>query len=173
MLTKLAALTLQPFVMVGGVVMNASVMIVEVHEDNTHIVVPVPLALVQVAVAFAPDDVKEVHVPEVAEYLPYFDEVIAALREIPDAELVTVQDGGDHVSIVKEGDLLLINVDEGSGETVRVRLPLIAMERIADSYDVETETFRASRIIGALRAAPSGPFVEVVDGDERVSIRMW
>ena len=53
MVTKLAALALLPTVLVGGVVMNTSVLIVDVKDDDVHITVPVPLALAQVVLAFA------------------------------------------------------------------------------------------------------------------------
>ena len=61
MITKLAALTLLPMLLVGGAVMNASVLVVDVQEaGGTHIVVPVPLALAQLALAFAPAEIKRV-----------------------------------------------------------------------------------------------------------------
>jgi hypothetical protein len=44
---------------------------------------------------------------------------------------------------------------------------------MADAFDAETNTLRATRLVGALRAAPSSDLVHVIDGDEEVRIRMW
>lgn len=180
MFVKLAALTMLPMLLVGGVVMNASVLVVSVHEaGGTSITIPVPLALAQVAMAFAPDDVKYVDIEqaddEVARYWPYLERIVAELGDIPDAVLVEVEDGNDHVIVAKEGDLLRISVDEGkgSGETVRVNVPLAMVSAMLEAYDEETGRLRTSRLVGALRAAPSGELVHVLDGRDEVSIRMW
>ena len=42
---KLLALTLIPVALVGGVVANSSVLLVDVNDGDTHIFVPVPLSL--------------------------------------------------------------------------------------------------------------------------------
>lgn len=173
MLIKLAALTMLPMLMVGGVVMNSSIMLVNVDTDDVRVVVPVPLSLVQVALAFAPDDAKYVRIPEIAEYLPAFDRIVEELRAMPDALLVEVQDDGDHVKIFKRGDVLRVEVDEGHDEMVRVSLPLAALAAMVDAYDAETQAIRTSGLVGALKAAPSGELVHVIDSDEEVRIRMW
>ncbi|HJO03628.1 MAG TPA: hypothetical protein QGG47_06630 [Acidobacteriota bacterium] len=159
--------------MVGGVVMNSSIMLVNVDTDDVRIVVPVPLSLVQVALAFAPDEAKYVHVPEIGQYLPYVDRIVEELQAVPDALLVEVKDGSDHVKIFKHGDVLRVEVDERGDEMVRVSVPLAALAAMVDAYDTETETVRTSRLIGALKAAPSGELVHVIDDEEEVRIRMW
>ena len=174
MFIKLAALTMLPVALVGGVVANSSIMIVEVDNDDVHIVVPVPLSLVQVAAAFAPDEAKYVEVEEIGEFLPYLERFVDELRAIPDdAMLVEVIDRNDHVRVFKEDDLLRVQVDEKNGAKVNVRVPLASVAAMVDAYDTETGTLRTTRLIGALRAAPSGDLVHVVDGDEEVHIRMW
>ncbi len=175
MFIKLAALTMLPVALVGGVVANSSVMIVEVDADDVHIIVPVPLSLAQVAVAFAPDEAKYIQMDsEVGEYLPYLARFVDELRAIPaDAMLVEVIDGSDHVRVFKEDDVMRVQVDEGHGTKVNVRIPLASLAAMVDAYDEEENMFRASRLVGALRAAPSGDLVHVIDGDEEVHIRMW
>lgn len=174
MLVKFAALTLLPVALVGGVVANSSVMIVEVDADDVHIMVPVPLSLAQVAVAFAPDEVKYIQVEEIGEFLPFLDRFVEELRTIPnDVMLVEVIDHGDHVRIYKEEDTLRIQVEERRDTTVNVRVPLASLAAMVDAYDTDTNTFRTTRLVGALRAAPSGDLVHVIDGDEEVHIRMW
>lgn len=174
MLIKLAALTMLPVALVGGVVANSSIMIVEVNNDDVHIVIPVPLSLVQVAMAFAPEEARYVQVEEIGEFLPYIARFVDELRAIPDdVMLVEVIDGGDHVRIYKEADVLRIQVDEANGARINVRVPLASLAAMVDAYDTETGTLRTSRLIGALRAAPSGDLVHVIDGDDEVHIRMW
>jgi len=174
MLIKLAALTMLPVALVGGVVANSSIMIVEVDNDDVHIVIPVPLSLVQVAMAFAPDEAKYVQVEEIGEFLPYVERFVDELRAIPDdVMLVEVIDGGDHVRVYKEADALRVRVEERNGAQVNVRVPLASLAAMVDAYDTETGTLRTSRLVGALRAAPSGDLVHVIDGNEEVHIRMW
>ncbi len=174
MLIKLAALTMLPVALVGGVVANSSIMIVEVDNPDVHIVIPVPLSLVQVAAAFAPDEAKYVQVEEIGEFLPYLDRFIDELRAVPDdVMLVEVIDHSDHVRVFLEDDMLRVRVDEQHGTQVNVRVPLASVAAMVDAYDTETGTLRTTRLIGALRAAPSGDLVHVVDGDEEVHIRMW
>ncbi len=174
MLTKVAALTLLPVALVGGVVANSSIMIVEVDSEDVHIMVPVPLSLAQMAMVFAPSEAKYVEIPEGAEYFPYLGRMVEELRNIPDGVmLVEVQDRGDHVQIFKEEDVLRIQVEETGDTQVNVRVPLATIAAMVDAYDTETGTLRTSRVVGALRAAPSGDLVHVIDGDEEVHIRMW
>lgn len=175
MITKVAALTLLPMLLVGGAVMNASVLIVDVQDgDGTHIMVPVPLALAQLGLAFAPDEVKRVQVEEAGKYMHYAQRIVAELGNAPDGVFVEVEDGDDHVVIAKEGGVLRISVDEGDdGARVRVNIPFESIMAMMDAYDADGQFFRTSRLVGALRTVPSGDFVSVVDGDERVRIRVW
>ena len=174
MLIKLAALTMLPVALVGGVVANSSIMIVEVDTDDVHIIAPVPLSLVQVAMAFAPDEAKYVQVEEIGEFLPYLERFIDELRAIPDdVMLVEVIDHSDHVRVYKEADALRVQVEESNGARVNVRVPLGSLAAMVDAYDAETGVLRTSRLVGALRAAPSGDLVHVLDGNDEVHIRMW
>ena len=174
-LTKLAALTVLPVALVGGVVANSSVMIVEVDADDVHIMIPVPLSLAQVAMAFAPDEAKYVQMEEIGEFLPYITTFVDELQAIPnDVMLVEVIDNSDHVRIYKEEGVLRVQVDEGEGGAkVNVRVPLASLAAMVDAFDADTNTLRTTRLVGALRAAPSGDLVHVIDGDEEVHIRMW
>lgn len=170
---NLAALTMLPMLMVAGVVMNSSILLVDVHTDGVRIVVPVPLFLAQVVLAFAPAEAKYVRVPEIAGHLPYFDSNAEELRAAPDTLLVEVLDGGDHVKIFKRGDVLRVEVTERRDKMVRVSVPVTAVAATADAYDTNTQAIRTSRLIGALKAAPSGELVHVINGDEGVRSRMW
>ena len=125
------------------------------------------------AFAFAPDAVKRIQVPELAEYIPHLERVIQELRDAPDAVFVTVEDGNDFVTVTKVGDLLKVSVIGGRNEKVDVSIPMAALTAMLNAYDAEEGYFRTSKLVGALRAAPSGQLVHVLDGNEEVSVRMW
>lgn len=176
MLTKLAAITVLPMLLVGGVVANSSIMIVQVSEgaDGMNIMVPVPLMLAQVATVFAPDEIKRHRLDsEALQYMPYLARFVDELEALPDVTLVEVRDRDDHVKVSKSGDHLRVQVRDGRGAKVDVNIPMATVRGVVDAIDLETGTIHASRVVGALRAAPSGEFVNVVDGDDRVRIRMW
>jgi hypothetical protein len=200
MILKLAALSMLPMLMVGGVVMNSSILIVDVQEaGGTHIMVPVPLALAQMALAFAPQEIKYLGMDgtgpmshmvdsgdmeefrrmggfaEIGEYWPYLERMVDELNVMPDGILVEVVDRNDHVIVAKEGEYIRVSVDEGkaAGETVNVNIPLATITAMLDAYDQEGGYIRTSRLVSAMRAAPSGELVRVNDGGDKVSIRMW
>lgn len=170
---KVAAAILLPVFLVGGAVMNAGVMVVDVHDsDGTRIVVPVPVALAQAALIFAPDEARNIEAPEADEYLPYAQRFVEELREAPDGVYVEVDEDDEHVRVSKEGDVLRVRVISGSDESVDVNLPLSSARAMLESYDADTRTFRASGLVSALTAAPSGKLVHVLDGGDEVEIRM-
>ena len=110
----------------AGSVAATGVVVVDVREarGGHHIVVPVPLALAQVAAAFVPLDKTRVHLPREAEqYMPVARQVLEALATAEDGELVRVEEPGQKVSIRKEGGVLRINVDDGD-EHVKVQVPI-------------------------------------------------
>lgn len=171
---RIAAAVMLPVFLVGGAVMNASVMLVDVHDaDGTHIVVPVPLTLAQAALTFAPDEAKRIQAPELAEYLPHAGRILEELRKAPDGLLVEVEERDEHVRIAKEGDVLRIRVTEGNRTDVDLKLPLRSVQAMLGAYDEERRSFRASDLISALKSAPDGELVHVLDGGDEVQIRMW
>lgn len=173
MLAKIAALTILPALLVGSAVMNSSVMLVHVDNEDVSLTIPVPLALAQVALAFAPDEIKRIDVEDIAEFIPYLERIVAELETAPDGLFVEVEDGDDHVRVFKQDGMLKVRVEDGSDEKVTVRIPFAAMMAAVHAYDVEGEFFRTSRLVGALRAVPSGELVHVIDGDDEVHVSMW
>lgn len=174
MVSKLAAITILPMLLVGGVVANSSILVVTVHEaGGTDITVPVPLAVAQVALAFAPDEAKRVEIPEIAEYLPYLEQIVSELERVPDTVLVEVRDRGDHVTVAKEDDFLRVRVREDGDASVDVSIPLSTVRGIVAAYDAEDGVLHGTRVIGALRASPSGTLVHVRDDRDEVKVRMW
>lgn len=163
------------FLVFAGAAMNTSVLTVDVETaEAPRMVIPVPVPLAQAALVFAPDEAKRIEAPELARYLPHVKRALGALREAPDARLVEVRDAGEHVEISKEDDRLRIRVREaGEGARVDVELPLAAAEAALRSYDTGSGTFDTGELISALRSAPRGDLVHVVDGAEEVTVEVW
>ena len=150
-------------------VLGTGVMIVDVQEEDGRIVVPVPLILVQLATAVIPEHhIPPIEIPE--EFLPAAREMVAALLDAPDGELVRVEDDGDLVTVTKVGDLLEVMVLEGDGEEVRVNLPLeSALDLLIDAEDGLTPW----EAVSAVRGMRFTQLVDVRDGDERVKVSIW
>jgi hypothetical protein len=169
---KVAAILALPLVLLS-IVASSSCLVVDVQEggpDGMHIVVPVPLALAQLAVAFVPSAHTRIPCPEAAEYLPMAERIIEELQDMEDVELVRVEDGHELVVVSKIGENLEVEVF-GNDEEVNVSLPLYVVEDILASFD--GETFEASEAIAALRSISNTDLVHVRDGDEEVKIWVW
>ena len=98
------------------------------------------------------------------------EEVLAALAEGPDGELVRVDDGDEHVRVTKAGDVLQVRV-ESPRENVAVNVPL----------DVARQVLRQARdgriapgdVVAALRHARLTRLADVRDGGDHVTITIW
>ncbi len=175
MATKLIiGLLLAPAIFLG-LLLSADYAIVDVREggpDGMHIIVPVPLSLVRLALNFAPAEAKYVQVPEIAEYaeyMPYAERIIEVLREAPDGVLVSVQERDETVLVEKVGDTIEVHVNDGD-EVVDVTVPLDAVLDILRAYD--GEGFDTRDLIRALGRA-HGNIVHVRNGDEEVKVYIW
>jgi hypothetical protein len=138
--------------------------------DGKHLVIPVPLALADVALAFVDQKHKRIECPEFGQHREAATRLARELRRTPDARLVEVESPGEHVTIDKAGDMLLVEVHD-DGDEVRVRVPVAALEALVNSYD--GRGFQASDVIAAVRKAPSGELVQVHDGNDHVRIWIW
>ena len=175
MATKLTiGLMLVPAIILG-LLLSADYAIVDVREggpDGMHIIVPVPLSLVRLALTFAPAEAKYVQVPEIAEYaeyLPYVERMIAVLREAPDGVLVSVQERDATVLVEKVGDTIEVHVNDGD-ELVDVVVPLDAVLGILRAYD--GEGFDTRDLIRAIGRA-HGNIVHIRTDDEEVKVYVW
>jgi hypothetical protein len=157
----------------AGSVAATGVVVVDVREarNGSHIVVPVPLALAQVAAAFVPLEKTHVRLPPKAvQYMPVAKQVLAALAEAEDGELVRVEEHNEKVSIRKEGNILKIQVDD-NGEHVRVQVPIsLALAALPESGN----QFSASEAVWALQHARLTEIVNVQGRDgEQVSVTVY
>lgn len=172
MSTKLAiGLIVAPAIFVG-LMLSADYAVVDVHEggpDGMHIIVPVPLSLARLALNFAPAEAKYVQVPEIAEYLPYAERIVAELRNAPDGLLVSVEERDQTVRVEKVGDTLEVHVNDGS-ELVDVTVPLDVVLDIVRAYD--GKGFDTRDLIRAIGRA-HGNVVHVRNGEEEVKVWVW
>ena len=123
-------------VLLGAVYAYGGIMTVRVHErsEGLNIYVPVPMAVVDGAVATAVhvmphDDWLELQADlDLGEWGPMVREVLEVLDECPDALLVEVIDAHEHVRISKEGRHLKVEVDSDDVD-VRVSIPTRSVRR--------------------------------------------
>jgi len=172
------------------------ILVVDVRDggpDGTHIVVPVPVLLAQVALAVMPQNIGDCHETsashhgivvgcggagaargtavacregaEAARYLPFARAMLKDLRRYPDFTLVEVRDGQDHVLVRKVGKDLVVDVTD-SQDDVHCRVPLRMADRVLASFSEGRVSPRG--IAGALWALPHGDLVRVhsASGDQ-------
>lgn len=155
----------------AGVLAGTGVAWVDVKDprEGMHIVVPVPLILAQTAAAFVPTPKAHVNLGKAKQYLPVAREVVEALKESPDGELVRVEERDEEVVIRKVGQVLEIRVKDG-GDDVAVNVPLdAALELIQEDGNITPWA-----AVGALRHARFTQLVEVNSRNgERVKISVW
>lgn len=175
MLLKIgAALAAIPLAL-GAAVGATGVVVVDVKESGPgghRIVVPVPLVLAEAAARMAPMG-RRTHLPELGEaarYLPVAEEVLSALADAPDAELVRVDDRDEHVRIAKVGETLEITVDSAR-EKVRVKVPLSAAREVL--RQARGGSIDPGAVVGVLRQARFTDLVDVEDGNDHVRISVW
>jgi hypothetical protein len=174
MLLKIAAgLLAVPLAMVG-VVAGTGVAVVDVRDaDGTHVVVPVPLLLAQVAATLTPAQATQRAMrgmERARKFLPLAEEVVAAVAEASDAELVSVDDGDEHVRVSKVGNEIQVRVD-GRREHVRVNLPIdMVQDTLRKAHDGR---LYPEDVVAMLRNARMTRLVEVQNGREHVRVSIW
>lgn len=114
----------------GAVVSSEGFIHVKVHEkrtDGTHISLVVPAILVPVTLKFVPNRYLAQGATNLRPYLPLIDAAISGLADCPDGPLVDVTEPDQHVSVVKMGGSVVVDVDDPD-ETVHVAVPLHATQ---------------------------------------------
>lgn len=174
MLLKIGVAVAAVPLVVMGAVAGTGVVVVDVKEaEGAHIVIPVPLMLADFAARLVPADSTRNAMRQLEQarpYLPLAEEVVTALAEAPDAELVSVDDGDEHVRISKAGDEIRIRVN-GADENVAVNVPIEAVRdtlRKADHGRLYPED-----LVAVLRSARMTKVVDVQDGHDHVQISVW
>jgi hypothetical protein len=170
-MVKLIAVLSVPAALLAAVA-SLGVVVVDVREggpDGHHIVVPVPLALAQTALAFVPEERVRVKLDRAAQHLPLAREVLQALAAGPDGELVRVEEPGEQVVVTKVGNTLRVRVhDRNDDVTVNVPLPL-AMAALPDAQG----RIPMASLAGALGGVRFTDLVDVRSGSDHVKVYVF
>ena len=174
-MTKLAVILGVPVALLATIA-SLGVVVVDVREggpDGHRIIVPVPLALAQaalaVAPAVAPADKLRISDRDALEHIGLAREVLEALAAAPDGELVRVEERDEQVVIAKEGRNLTVRVS-GHNENVSVNVPLaLALQALPD----EQGRIPTVALAGALSAVRFTDLVDVQDGKDHVRVYVW
>ena len=170
-MVKLLAILSVPAALVAGVA-SLGVVVVDVREggpDGTHIVVPVPLVLAQAALTFVPEEKVRVKLDRAEKFLPLAREMVEALAQGPDGELVRVEEPGEEVVITKEGDNLHVRVQD-KDDDVTVNVPLrLAMAAVPDAHG----RIRMADLVVALGSTRFTELADVHSGADHVKVSVW
>jgi len=149
---------------------------IEVDEneaDASHVKVNLPLSVVQIALEAAPEKIVDhgkIRMNHIDEDLDVEDlrRMWNELRSAPDSELVTIQEKEETVSIRRQGDQILVEVDNRKdGDTVHVQVPLTVVDALFSGEGQELNLKEAISELKSLR----GDIVRVDDGETKV--RIW
>jgi hypothetical protein len=90
-----------------------------------------------------------------------------AVREAEDGEYITVEGSGENVRIAKQGEHLVINVDE-DGEKVDIKIRVAVLDAMMSGSENELDLLAALEVLGEEEDCE---LITVQDGDEHV--RIW
>jgi hypothetical protein len=102
----------------------------EYRSGGSHVHLWVPAAVVPVALRFAPKDHLQDAAENIKPWIPTIRQLAKELEKYPEANLVEVVDGTDHVQIRTHAGKLQIDVRE-PGESVHVAVPISTLEDIS------------------------------------------
>jgi hypothetical protein len=127
---KIAMGTLGTVALAGAIVSSEGFIHVKVHEsqpNGTHLSLVVPAMIVPVTLKFVPRKYLEEPARQIGPWLPVIDAALSGLNDCADGTtLVEVTDPTEHVSVVKSGGGIVVDVQDPDG-TVHVAVPLRAM----------------------------------------------
>jgi hypothetical protein len=106
----------------------------EDHYDGRRVHVWVPAAIVPMAMHLIPSRHFDRAAAQAGPWLPTLHALTKELKKYPEAELVEVEDGRQHVRIRTHQGKLLIDVTE-PGEDVHVACPLAMIQDIASQLE--------------------------------------
>jgi hypothetical protein len=147
--------------------------VIESGDEPEKVNVNVPLALAEVALEVLPKDVTEKISSKFQEKdisLADLRKLWAELKNSGDAEFVTVESDDETVRVVREGQIIRVNVDDRGGdepEQVRVEIPIEVVDALLSG---EGEELNLRAAVQQLRNR-RGDLVNVDDGKSKV--RVW
>jgi hypothetical protein len=149
---------------------------IEVDEDEadaSHVKINLPLSVVQIVLEAAPEKIVDdgrIRIHHIDEDLDVEDlrRMWNELRTAPESEWVKVEEKEETVSIRRQGDQILVEVDDRKdGETVHVQVPVTVVDALFSGEGQELNLKEAISELKSLR----GDIVRVDDGETKV--RIW
>ena len=122
----------------GAYVFHEGVIRVDVdeHRDGgTHVHFWVPATVVSTGLHFVPQEKLQSAARDVRPYLPVLRALSKELEKYPNAELVDVANGEDHVRIAMTGGKIQIDAVSHEGDVVHVRVPTLVLRDVADQLE--------------------------------------
>jgi hypothetical protein len=157
----------------AAAVFGPTVAVIEVNEggeDGHRFVVPLPLPVVRGTLLVSPAKDLLAENPDWKRVAPAAGRLLEELWKAPDAVLVRVSEPDESVTIRKQGGTIRIDVT-GESERVRVRVPIAFVEDVLRRVGDGNLTGRELAI--SLGRLPRGQLVEVLDGTDHVSVRLY
>lgn len=147
----------------------------ESGEDAAHVEVHLPLSVVRIAMEAAPEKIVsngQLHLSHVDRDLDIesLRRLWRELRDAGDAEFVTVEEADETVRVRREGDYVLVDVEDRLGESpeqVHIEIPVTVVDAL---FSGEGETLNVADALSEL-STERGEIVRVDDGKSRV--RIW
>ncbi len=145
----------------------------EAEADASKVKVNLPLSVVQIALEAAPEKIVDqgrIRMHHIDKDLDVEDlrRMWNELRSAPESEWVTVEQKEETVSIRRQGDQILIEVDDRKdGDKVNVQVPLTVVDALFSGEGQELNLKEAISELKSLR----GDIVRVDDGETKV--RIW
>ena len=102
----------------------------EYRAGGSHVHLWVPAAAVPIALRCAPRDHMQNAAEHIKPWIPTIRQLAKELEKYPEANLVEVIDGDDHVQIRTHAGKLQVDVHE-PGESVHVAFPIATLEEIS------------------------------------------
>ncbi len=132
----LGVIILSWVLVIGTVYAWGGVMTVKVQdrEDNFNLYLPIPMAVVEAAVATTDwvldeEDLLQIHADvDLGEWAPMVRELLDVLEDCPDVTFVEVEDDSDWVRISKKRGKLIVEVEEPA-ISIRVSIPTRSIAR--------------------------------------------
>ncbi|HXM96091.1 MAG TPA: hypothetical protein VOA64_17860 [Candidatus Dormibacteraeota bacterium] len=149
-LAKIALGIVSTLFVAGVYVLREGVMRLEVddyHGNGSHVHVWVPAAAVPIALHLAPKQKLAHAIQEIGPWLPTANVLVQELEKFPNADLIDILDGENHIQIRTSDGKLQIDVREPD-QTVHLRLPLLGLEDLTSELEAmhaasETSEFLA------------------------------
>lgn len=143
------------------------------EKEGSHVKVNLPLSVVEIALEAAPEKIVNegrIRIEATDRDLDVEDlrKMWNELRDAPDSEWVTVEEKDETVSIRRQNDRILIDVDDRKGgDTAHIQVPVKVVDALFSGQGEELNLKGAISELKSLR----GDIVRVDDGDTKV--RIW